>query len=533
MGDSIDNIPGARDPNEKPAPGERRKAGIGEVGARQLIQQFGSAEEALPRASEVKRASYREALEKYGEFVRLSKQLATIPTDAPVPLFARRAENSGAGRRGAARALRRAGLHFPAARTRSGRRPAQNRTTRRSIRPPRSEISRRRFRAAQEAASGFRSIPKIRTSKALARACSASKFRRSRERRAPSPTTPKTKRSPRSTNGSPIRSAPKIVHDPKLVHLLAAPDSSDGVNTIAGIRDADHALFLSFAAHHGQSRIPRSRAAPFESHAFGRARRARRFSAAPRARAARGSRKAGPSSSFTKRIDLPLAPVLARMEAAGVRVDTGGTRRNLRESAGGNRAARKEHLRARRIRVQDQFAAAACRSAFRQTEFAAAAPAAAPKARSTAAEVLEELALVHELPKKVLEYRELAKLKSTYADALAAADPSRHGPPAHALQPDRHGDRAAQLVESQSAEYSHAHRTGPRNPRRVRGVAGPPAAFRRLFADRAAHPGASFRGPGAGRGVSPRRGHSLAHGAGSFRRRALRANARASPRRPK
>jgi DNA polymerase-1 len=40
------------------------------------------------------------------------------------------------------------------------------------------------------------------------------------------------------------------------------------------------------------------------------------------------------------------------------------------------------------------------------------------KARSTAAEVLDELALVHELPKKVLEYRELAKLKSTYADSL-------------------------------------------------------------------------------------------------------------------
>ena len=50
MGDSIDNIPGARDPNEKPAPGERRKAGIGEVGARQLIQQYGSAEEALKHA---------------------------------------------------------------------------------------------------------------------------------------------------------------------------------------------------------------------------------------------------------------------------------------------------------------------------------------------------------------------------------------------------------------------------------------------------------------------------------------------------
>ena len=86
MGDSIDNIPGARDPNEKPAPGERRKAGIGEVGARQLIQEFGSAEEALKNASKVKRAGFREALEKNGEFVKLSKQLATIPTDAPVPL---------------------------------------------------------------------------------------------------------------------------------------------------------------------------------------------------------------------------------------------------------------------------------------------------------------------------------------------------------------------------------------------------------------------------------------------------------------
>ena len=86
MGDTIDNIPGARDPNDKPPPGERRKPGIGDVGARQLIQEYGSAEEVLRRASEVKRASYREALEKNAEFVRLSKQLATIPTDAPVPL---------------------------------------------------------------------------------------------------------------------------------------------------------------------------------------------------------------------------------------------------------------------------------------------------------------------------------------------------------------------------------------------------------------------------------------------------------------
>jgi DNA polymerase-1 len=40
------------------------------------------------------------------------------------------------------------------------------------------------------------------------------------------------------------------------------------------------------------------------------------------------------------------------------------------------------------------------------------------KSRSTAAEVLEELATLHELPRKVMEYRELSKLKSTYADVL-------------------------------------------------------------------------------------------------------------------
>ena len=40
------------------------------------------------------------------------------------------------------------------------------------------------------------------------------------------------------------------------------------------------------------------------------------------------------------------------------------------------------------------------------------------KARSTAADILEELAAQHPLPDKIIEYREIAKLKSTYVDAL-------------------------------------------------------------------------------------------------------------------
>src|SRR6202158_3347472 len=72
MGDSIDNIPGAK--------------GIGEKGARELIRRFGSAEAALEHAAEVEGKRYREALENSREAVLLSKQLAVIDTDAPVKL---------------------------------------------------------------------------------------------------------------------------------------------------------------------------------------------------------------------------------------------------------------------------------------------------------------------------------------------------------------------------------------------------------------------------------------------------------------
>src|SRR5271155_3657577 len=71
-GDSIDNIPGA--------------PGIGDKGSVELIQQFGSVEAALDRASEVKRKRYRESLENNREMVLLSKELVTIHCEVPVPL---------------------------------------------------------------------------------------------------------------------------------------------------------------------------------------------------------------------------------------------------------------------------------------------------------------------------------------------------------------------------------------------------------------------------------------------------------------
>ena len=69
-GDAIDNIPGA--------------PGIGDKGARDLIEQFGSVEAALERAAEVQRKMYRESLQNNVERIRMSKRLATIATDVPV-----------------------------------------------------------------------------------------------------------------------------------------------------------------------------------------------------------------------------------------------------------------------------------------------------------------------------------------------------------------------------------------------------------------------------------------------------------------
>ena len=70
---------------------------------------------------------------------------------------------------------------------------------------------------------------------------------------------------------------PKIVHDPKLFQLLAASRFGRRGSTARrrGNQARHDALFLLAAAHHRESRIRRSRPAASESHAFRRARRTR------------------------------------------------------------------------------------------------------------------------------------------------------------------------------------------------------------------------------------------------------------------
>lgn len=72
MGDSIDNIPGA--------------PGIGSKGAVQIIQQFGSIEAALEGWESVKHKTYRESLRDNADLIRQSRELARIRVDLDVPL---------------------------------------------------------------------------------------------------------------------------------------------------------------------------------------------------------------------------------------------------------------------------------------------------------------------------------------------------------------------------------------------------------------------------------------------------------------
>ncbi len=72
MGDTIDNIPGA--------------PGIGEKGALSLILEYGSAEEAIKHADEVKNKKYRESLKNHQDLIRQSLHLAKIDTSVPIEL---------------------------------------------------------------------------------------------------------------------------------------------------------------------------------------------------------------------------------------------------------------------------------------------------------------------------------------------------------------------------------------------------------------------------------------------------------------
>ncbi|MCX5861257.1 MAG: DNA polymerase I [Desulfomonile sp.] len=119
-----------------------------------------------------------------------------------------------------------------------------------------------------------------------------------------------------------------------------------------------------------------------------------------------------------RNIELPLIPILADMEITGVRVDTKYLSR-LSEEFGrqlGEIAAKIHFLAGECFNINSPKQLAEIlfdrmgMKPVKKTKTGA----------STSLEVLEELALQHDLPQKILEYRSIFKLKTTYADALTS-----------------------------------------------------------------------------------------------------------------
>ena len=137
---------------------------------------------------------------------------------------------------------------------------------------------------------------------------------------------------------------------------------------------------------------------------------------------------------------------------------------------------------------------------------------------STDADVLEELARQHPLPAKILEYRQYAKLKSTYVDALPQL-----------VHPETKRVHASfnQVVAATGRLSSHDPNlqnipVRSQRGRDSRGVlagrAGLETVGGRLFADRAARAGTLLAGSDAVRGVRARRRHSRPGGQRGLRR---------------
>jgi DNA polymerase-1 len=122
--------------------------------------------------------------------------------------------------------------------------------------------------------------------------------------------------------------------------------------------------------------------------------------------------------SVYREIEMPLVPVLAAVERAGIRIDA--------EALAAQSQHIEQQLAARTARIYELAGETfnvnspqqLGKILFEKLDLPSAKKTGKTRSLSTAAEVLEELAVTHELPRLVLEWRGLQKLKSTYIDAL-------------------------------------------------------------------------------------------------------------------
>ena len=427
-GDAVDNIPGA--------------PGIGDKGSVELIQQFGTLEAALDRADEVKRKTYRESLQNNRDNILLSKDLVTIHTSVPIE-FSLDEMRTQALDPAASRELY-SELEFTTL-LKELAPAAEAKPQVYNLKPTDAEVA-ALLKAARktglsiaicEDATALAAETKaeddaendIEPEKAINMGLFAAAEAAACE---PAAAPAALQLGLAAAAGEPmlvlldaggVRAAledsklPKQVHDLKaLLHALT-PFGAE----LNGVRDDVMLYSYLLNPTHGSQTLP-DVAARFTN---------RPLTMRPATLAAESAdaveRLAGTMRTEVETaklakvyhdIDLPLVPVLQRMEQAGVRIDSD----VLSEMS--NRLAVEIDNLAERIYTESghRFNVNSPKQLgevlFTRMELPKPVKHGKGKVVSTAQDVLEDLAEHHVVPKLVLEYRQLAKLKSTYLDQL-------------------------------------------------------------------------------------------------------------------
>ncbi len=404
MGDTVDNIPGAK--------------GIGEKGATELIQKYGSVEKVLDRADEVSNKRYREALQQQREQVMMSKQLATIATDVPLELDLQSLERRAPDVSALAALYR--DLGFNSLLRELGSEAVA------SSAPATSESAAKTDYAQFTSLAEFREyLAKVPVKQPLAIWLSLEPGERESEgfgTRIASIEVSSKAGEGRSVwfddKGEALKTLepfladpkrPKIVHDPKLFQLL----TGRAANVLHATQLYSYLLRPTTANHSFADVVMRQFNVMLGSGPGERADYLQRLAPALCAQVQEQQLE-----GVYEKIDLPLAPVLAEIERAGIRVDPNALDKMSRAMEKEVRRLEKESWKLAGAEFNVNSPTQLAEILFDKLNLQPSARRGRAKARSTAVEILEELSAQHPLPAKIIEYREIAKLKSTYVDAL-------------------------------------------------------------------------------------------------------------------
>jgi len=415
-GDPSDNIPGARPlPGQEPplAPGEKKRSYIGPKGATDLIRRFGTLEKVLGNYEQVEKPSYRDALRDYRNEALLSRELATIRTDVPLATSVEQLRVAEADLEEVTALCQELGFTS-----------LLREFLEQAPQPAVAEVATDEIRTAREL-TRWLEAGDAGTALAVGFAVEGEEGFGGRliglsladgARVAALPLDGPIERAPALAALQPMLSdgaRPKAVHNSKLLRMLLA---KEGI-ALDGVRD-DPMLYSylvePLATNHALEDVVLRRLGRKMSPSLNeRAERTRELAALLLPEIVREDLR-----RLYEEIELPLAAVLAEVEAVGVRLDAAilarmsgefdkeltGLTREIYDLAGeafdidsprqlGEILFEKLKLPGgRRLKKSGQY--------------------------STEASVLEALAERHDLPRKILEYRTRTKLKSTYIDAL-------------------------------------------------------------------------------------------------------------------